>query len=30
MTDIQKKYGQYLKLIDQHRAIGNVVITNNK
>jgi hypothetical protein len=28
MNDIQRKYGQYIKQIDENRAIGSVVITN--
>jgi hypothetical protein len=30
MNDIQRKYGLYLKLIDENRSFGTVVITNSQ
>lgn len=30
MNDLQRKYGNYLKQIDENRALGTVVITNDK
>lgn len=30
MSDLQRKYGNYLKQIDENKALGTVVITNEK
>lgn len=30
MSDLQRKYGNYLKQIDENKGFGTVVITNDK